>query len=113
MISLASDYMSQAQLGEAEELELPEIERSRRLLRDRHPDTLTSMNGLVLAFKLQNRNDGAVLLMAECVLLRAHVLGPYHPCTNSTLETLYVREPEKSKYSSLFFGSTSLPQLMG
>jgi len=82
--------MNQARLGETEELGLPEIERSRRLLRDRHPDTLTSMNDLAPAFKLQNCNDEATLLMAECVLLQARVLGPCHPCTKSSLEASYM-----------------------
>jgi hypothetical protein len=87
MANLASTYRNQGRWKEAEELEVQVIETRKRVLGEKHPDTLTSMNNLAFTFKAQGR-DEAVSLMEKCFQLRKQVLGPQHPYTTSSLKAL-------------------------
>jgi hypothetical protein len=58
------------------------------VLGSEHPDTLPSMNNLAFTLKGQGRNGEAISLLGKCSQLRKHVLGPQHPWTTLSLETL-------------------------
>ena len=46
------------------------------------------MNNLAFTWKAQGRVAEAILLMDKCVQLQKQVLGPEHPHTEASLETL-------------------------
>lgn len=64
------------------------VEIRKRVLGKEHPDTLTSINNLAFTFKVQGRNNKAILLMEKCFQLQKMVLNPHHPYTISSLATL-------------------------
>jgi serine/threonine protein kinase/Tfp pilus assembly protein PilF len=53
-----------------------------------HPDTLTSMNNLALAYKDAGQLDKAVPLLEQALAKRREKLGPDHPHTFSTMNNL-------------------------
>jgi tetratricopeptide (TPR) repeat protein len=55
MANLASTYSNQGRWKEAEELEVQVIETRKRMLGQKHPDTLTSMANLALMYWNQGR----------------------------------------------------------
>ncbi|KAF1828268.1 kinesin light chain [Decorospora gaudefroyi] len=81
--NLASTYSNQGRWKEAEELEVQV-----RVLGEEHPDTLTSINNLAFTAKGQGLTDKAISLMENCCRLRTVVLGPQHPLTILSRETL-------------------------
>ncbi|KAH8727342.1 hypothetical protein GQ44DRAFT_725249 [Phaeosphaeriaceae sp. PMI808] len=58
------------------------------VLRDEHPDTLTSMNNLAFTLKGQGCNGETISLIEKCFQLRKRILSPQHPWTTSSLKTL-------------------------
>ena len=64
------------------------METIRRVLREEHPNTLTSMANLAFTVKGQGRNEEAIKVMAECVQLQIRVLGAEHPNMLSWSATL-------------------------
>ena len=73
---------------EAEELEVQEVETRKRVLREEHPDTLTSIHDLAFTLKRQGHNDKAISLMEKCLQLQKQLSGPQHPYTTLSLEAL-------------------------
>ena len=73
---------------EAEELEVQVVETRKRVLREEHPDALTSVHNLAFTLKRQGHNDKAISLMEKCLQLQEQVFGPQHPYTISSLEAL-------------------------
>ena len=63
-------------------------EMRKRVLKEEHPSTLTSMANLAFTWKSQSYNKEAVLLMKNCFKRRKKILGPQHPDTEELLETL-------------------------
>ena len=61
---------------------------------DKHPSTLTSMNNLAFTLMSQGLINRAISLMEDCYKLRAVVLGPRHPFTISSRETLATWQSE-------------------
>ena len=57
--NLASTFWSQGRWNEAEKLEVVAMETRKRVLGDRHPDTLTSIANLAETFRSQGRWDEA------------------------------------------------------
>ncbi|KAF2268799.1 hypothetical protein CC78DRAFT_454713, partial [Lojkania enalia] len=55
MANLASTYRNQGQWKEAEELEVQVMETRKRVLKDEHPHTLTSMANLASTYRNQGR----------------------------------------------------------
>ena len=64
------------------------METRKRVLREEHPSTLTSINSLAFTFKHQGRNEEAISLMEKCFNLRKQVLGPQHLYIISSLKAL-------------------------
>jgi len=58
------------------------------VLGEEHPDTLISMANLAYTLKDQSHDDEAIKMVTSCLELSMKVLGPSHPDTQSTLETL-------------------------
>ena len=69
-------------------MEVQVMETSRRVLGDKHPSTLSSMNNLAFTMKELGRKIEATKLMAECVKLRNRVLGTEHPYALSSAAVL-------------------------
>ena len=70
------------------------METFKRVLRSEHPDTLTSIANLASTLKSQGRNKEAISLMKACIQLQKQILGPHHPNTESSLNTLNKRQME-------------------
>ncbi|KAH6883938.1 hypothetical protein B0T10DRAFT_463299 [Thelonectria olida] len=85
---LASTYWSQGRWKEAEELQVPVMETTKRVLGEEHPDTLSRMANLAFIWKGQGRSGDALTLMQRCVIARGRVLGSNHPDTVSSSTTL-------------------------
>ena len=66
------------------------VQTRKRVLGDKHPDTLSSMQNLAFSLQSQARHEEALTLMERCVQLRQRVLGEQHPDTQSSLNTLEV-----------------------
>ncbi|KAF2679088.1 hypothetical protein K458DRAFT_422516 [Lentithecium fluviatile CBS 122367] len=94
MANLASIFWSQRLLKEAEDLEVRVMETRKRVLGDKHPDTLGAMHNLAFMLKSQSRDQDALILLRTCVRMRTQVLGGQHPDTESSLETLTEWEME-------------------
>jgi len=88
MAMVGSAYNLKGRWKEAEELEVQVMETIKRVLGEEHLDTLTSIKNLAFTFKVQGRNDEAILLLEKCTQLRKKVLGARHPYTTSLLATL-------------------------
>lgn len=67
-------------------MEIMEIRKQK--LGPAHPDTLTSMANLALTWYSQERTLDAIDLMDSCVQLRRKILGPEHPFTSYSIDTL-------------------------
>ncbi|KAF1985806.1 TPR-like protein [Aulographum hederae CBS 113979] len=80
MANLASTYRKQGRWEEAESLGVQ--------LGVDHPDTLTSMNNLAFTFKGQGEEGKAIKLMEDCIGRQNRVLGPGHPHTKESEDTL-------------------------
>jgi tetratricopeptide (TPR) repeat protein len=79
---------SDGQYKAAEELEVEVMETRKRVLGDKHPDTLTSMNNLALTYADQGRWDEAEELQKKVMKTRKRVLGDEHPNTLSSISNL-------------------------
>jgi len=88
MNNLAATYSNQGRWKEAEELELKQLEISRRVLGEEYPNTLTSMGNLAVVFKEQDRDEEAMALLEDCTRMQKRVLGPDHPYTTSLQHAL-------------------------
>ncbi|KAK2734188.1 Kinesin light chain 5, partial [Colletotrichum kahawae] len=81
-------FWKQGRWKEAEELNVRVIETRKRVLREEHPSTLTSMHNLSFTWKDQERWEDAVQLLRNCVRRRENVLGVDHPDTMSSASAL-------------------------
>ncbi|OCL01847.1 hypothetical protein AOQ84DRAFT_305891, partial [Glonium stellatum] len=91
-------------------LEVQVIETYKSKLRVDHPNMLTSManlamNNLAFTFKSKGEEGKAIRLMEEYVRKRKHILGPDHPCTKDSEDTL-----NSWRIEGLGLGSVSGPQ---
>ena len=80
------------------------METRKTKLRADHPDKLASMNNLAFTWKSQGSTSKAISLVKNCCKRRAVVLGPQHPNTISSQETLLtwrLEETEPSKPSDI------------
>ncbi|KAF2268798.1 HET-domain-containing protein [Lojkania enalia] len=73
---------------EAEELEVQVMETSLRVLRDEHPDTLTSMANLASTYRNQGRWKEAEELEVQVMETSLRVLGDEHPHTLASMANL-------------------------
>src|SRR5947207_14410177 len=73
---------------EAEKLFVQVMETRKTKLGADHPDTLTRMANLSIAWKSHGRHARALELMMDCAQARQRVLGPGHPDTLSTRSDL-------------------------
>ena len=78
----------QGKLGEAEPLLRAALEGRREVLRERHPDTLSSMNNLGLLLRDQGKLGEAEPVLRPALEGRREVLGERHPDTLSSMNNL-------------------------
>ncbi|PPQ87573.1 hypothetical protein CVT26_015305 [Gymnopilus dilepis] len=88
MGNLARTYSDQGRLDEAEKLEVQVLDSRKRLLGDKHPDTLLSMGNLAATHRDLDRWQEAEDLATRCFFLRVKVLGKQHPKTLVALNRL-------------------------
>jgi hypothetical protein len=74
--------------NEAEELFVQVMERSKRVLGDEHPSTLTSMANLASTYRMQGRWKEAKELQAKELETCSRVLGDEHPDTLTSMGNL-------------------------
>ena len=73
---------------EAEKLDVQVMETSLRVLKEEHPDTLTSMANLASTYRNQGRWDEAIELIQVVVNLRTKIIGVNHPDTLGAVDLL-------------------------
>ena len=75
------DALIQGRCKEAEELQVQVMETTKRVLGERHPDTLTSMNNIAFTWKKQGRNvhlqTRILIIPIRCLLPRYLLNGRY------------------------------------
>jgi hypothetical protein len=64
------------------------MKNRKRVLGVNHPSTLTSMNNLAFTFMLKGKEGKAIKLTEEYVAKRKPPLGPDHPYTKNSKNTL-------------------------
>ena len=64
------------------------LEKSKRILGDDHPDTLTTMNNLAVTYRAQGKTAEAAVLQEEVLEKRKRILGDDHPDTLTTMNNL-------------------------
>jgi tetratricopeptide (TPR) repeat protein len=80
------------------------LERSRRVLGEKHPQTAGLMTGLAVAYSNLNELDKAEEMAQHCVELRRSVLGDEHPLTTASiliLARVYILKNEIDKAETL------------
>jgi hypothetical protein len=96
MVNLASTYIGQGRLKEAEKLGVRVMEAYSQALGPEHPNTLTTAAHLILTYICQGRWKEAEELGVQVKQIRSRVLGPEHPDTLASManlaHTLYSHE---------------------
>lgn len=72
------------------------METRKRVLGERYPDTLTSINNLSFTWMVQGRYADALALMKEWAQARKQVLGPEYPSTLASLIAVAKRSSQNS-----------------
>ena len=84
----ASTYRKQGQWKEAEELLEEIVERSKKLLGSKHPDTLASVWCHAVLLNRLGRRDEAILLYERASTGFVTALGKDHPTTHACQQEL-------------------------
>ena len=99
MANLAATYRDQGRYDEAEKLQVQVMEIRKRVLGEKHPDTLTSIANLASIHRDQERWK-AEELFVQVMEIRKRVLGQEHPDTLTSmanLASIYVQERWKAE----------------
>ncbi|KAJ7713112.1 hypothetical protein B0H16DRAFT_1622812 [Mycena metata] len=88
MGNLASTYHGMSEFQKAEELEVPVLEKRRKLLGVDHPDTLRAMANLASTHYTLGDLNKALGLGVEVLQKRRQLLGDKHPHTIHAMENL-------------------------
>ena len=88
MANLAATYRNQGRWDEAEKLDVQVMKTRKRVLKEEHPDTLTSMANLAATYRSQGRWDEAIELIQVVVNLRTKIIGVNHPDTLGAVDLL-------------------------
>jgi tetratricopeptide (TPR) repeat protein len=83
---------------EAEEMSIQAIKVQKKILGQKHKDTLASMEMLGLAYELRGKYDLAEPLYHETLQLQEKVLGKEHPDTLSSMNNLATLFYNQGKY---------------
>jgi hypothetical protein len=81
-------YREQNRQKEAESLFVKALDVRRRVLGEKHPDTLTSMSDLALLYVKQGRHEEAEPLALSCYEGRSANFGPEHVFTQEAIQVL-------------------------
>lgn len=90
ILNLASTYVGQARLKEAEELEVQVIEAGRRMLGEESPRTLNSISCLADLFAKQGRYTESLALYKRANTGFSTTLGKYHQATHECRQSYMV-----------------------
>ncbi len=78
MANLASTYQNQGRWNKAEKLEVQVMEMGKRVLGQKHPDTLISMGNLASTYRNQGQWKEAEELEVQVMETKKRVLGQEH-----------------------------------
>ncbi|MEL7353681.1 MAG: tetratricopeptide repeat-containing protein [Cyanobacteria bacterium P01_A01_bin.116] len=108
---LANLYESQGRYEEAEPLYLQDLEMSRKLLGEEHPDVATSLNNLANLYRSQGRYEEAEPLYIQALEQRRKLLGEEHPSVATSLNNLgalYFSKEDYVRAEPLFVESLAI-----
>ena len=88
LASFALVFREAGRWDEAEKLELQVMKTRKRVLKEEHPDTLTSMANLAVTYRNQGRWDEAEKLQMQVMESRKRVLKEEHPDTLTSMANL-------------------------
>ena len=88
LASFALVFSEAGRWDEAEKLEVQVMETRKRVLKEEHPDTLTSMANLASTYRNQGRWDEAEKLEVQVMETRKRVLKEEHPDTLTSMANL-------------------------
>jgi hypothetical protein len=101
--------LNQGKLKNAERLEVMVMETMERVLGEEHPDTLTSMNNLAVAYmimgKLKLKLKEAEGLQVMVMETRKRVLGEEHPATLTSMSNLASTHQNQGKLKEALGGN--------
>jgi len=95
---IALVYYEQGQWKEAEALQVVVMEKSKQLLGDEHPDTLTSMAKLAVTYRKQGKWKEAEALQVVVIEKRKQLLGDEHSSTLTSKGNLAVTYRNQGKW---------------
>jgi hypothetical protein len=99
MHNLASIYLSEGKLAEAEELLLKTIEGRQRALGQDHANTLDTIYKLAQVYQNQDKQEQAIAVYTKVLDIRRRVLGPQHPDTADVLVSLAKVRLNQQRYA--------------
>ena len=115
MNNLALTYRQQGRMNEAAKLQEEVLQKSKEILGDDHPSTLTSMNNLAsMMYRQQGRLDEAANLEEEVLQKRKEILGDDHPGTLTSMNNLaetYQQQRRMNEATMLYEGHVSGVQI--
>ena len=98
MLTLASIYRYQKRWDKAEKLLVQVIEIQKRVLKEEHPDTLTTMAELAATYMTQGRLDEAENLLVRVIETRKRGLKEEHPDTLREIWILGISYQEQGQW---------------
>jgi DNA repair protein RadC len=96
--NIALVYMEQGKWKEAEALEVLVMEKTKHLLGEEHPSTLSSMGNLASIYREQGKWNKAETLEVLVMENSKHLLGEEHPDTLSSMAHLAVTYRTQGKW---------------
>ncbi len=88
----------QGEYQKAEPLYLADLEMSKKLLGDEHPNVAASLNNLANLYYSQGRYENAEPLYKESIKMRKKLLGDEHPSVANSLNNLAVLYDGQGRY---------------
>jgi tetratricopeptide (TPR) repeat protein len=95
MANLATTYYKYDKLKEAEDIQVKVIALRKKVLEERHPETILGIANLGMTYQQQSRMKEAEEILTKALSLRREVLGNKHPDTiksMASLATTYYQE---------------------
>jgi hypothetical protein len=89
MSRLGANYRQLGQFGKGEKLLLHTLDLQKKVIGERHPDTLTTMSYIATVYQYQRRLIEAEQLEGEVLKLRTVVLHERHQDTIRSMATIY------------------------
>ncbi|EJT69976.1 hypothetical protein GGTG_12153 [Gaeumannomyces tritici R3-111a-1] len=101
MANLASTYWNQGRWKEAESLGVQVMETGKKVLGEKHPDTLVSMANLASMYWKQGRWKKAESLEVQVVETRKRMLGEEHPSTLTSMNNVAFTWKDQGRHADV------------